>query len=139
VSAAARLLDRLGRVRQTGTGRWIAACPAHQDSSPSLSIRELEGDRVLVHCFGACSTGDVLAALGLSMGDLFDKPLEHHAAPSKSRIPARDVLELVSHEIDVAVIVMAEVLDGARASDIAWERLAQAAQRIGVARDHVLG
>ena len=39
MSAAARLLDRLTGVKQTAPGRWIAKCPAHEDRSPSLSIR----------------------------------------------------------------------------------------------------
>ena len=39
---AATILDRLDGVRPTGDGRWIARCPAHDDRSPSLSIREAE-------------------------------------------------------------------------------------------------
>ena len=76
MSAAAKVLDRLARVKQTGPGRWIASCPAHEDRSPSLSIREID-DRLLIHDFGGCDTGDVLAALGLNISDLFEPPLEH--------------------------------------------------------------
>lgn len=47
--------------RKTGTG-WIAKCPAHQDKSPSLSLRERDG-RVLVHCHAGCPQADVIAAL----------------------------------------------------------------------------
>jgi hypothetical protein len=47
--------------RKSGAG-WIARCPAHQDKSPSLSIREQDG-RVLVHCFSGCSQADVIDAL----------------------------------------------------------------------------
>lgn len=53
-------------VEQLG-GRWqprgaMCRCPAHDDSSPSLSVRV--GDRsVLLHCFGGCDTRDVLRAL----------------------------------------------------------------------------
>lgn len=32
---------------------------------------------MLLHCFGGCETSDVLAAIGLSFSDLFDKPLDH--------------------------------------------------------------
>ena len=39
-----RLLDRLDGVRQNGRDQYLAKCPAHDDRSPSLSIRTL-GDR----------------------------------------------------------------------------------------------
>jgi hypothetical protein len=139
MSASARIIDRLDGVKPTGPGRWIAKCPGHADRSPSLSIREGDDGRVLLHDFGGCSTSDVLEALGLQLSDLFDRPLEHYALPSKSRIPARDVLELVSHEITVAMLVLTDVIDSNGISNAQWQRLAQAARRIGAARDHVYG
>ena len=65
-----RLLGGLSCVRQTGSGRWIARCPAHEDRSPSLSIRDID-DRVLVHCFAGCGVGDVLSSVGLTLADLY--------------------------------------------------------------------
>lgn len=73
----ASILERLTAVKQTAPGRWIARCPAHQDRAPSLSIREVEDGRVLLHCFSGCPTQDVLQAIGLDFGDLYDKPLAH--------------------------------------------------------------
>jgi len=48
-------------------GRWCGSsgschCPAHQDSSPSLSVTWRD-DRLLVHCHAGCSQAAVLAAL----------------------------------------------------------------------------
>jgi len=74
------LLPRLDKVRETGPGQWLACCPAHEDRTPSLSIKQTD-DRLLVHCFAGCPASDVVAALGLSLADLFDKPLDHHRAP----------------------------------------------------------
>lgn len=82
MSAADTLLPRLERVRPTGADQWLACCPAHEDRSPSLSIKQTD-DRLLVHCFAGCPAGDVLAAVGLGLRDLFDKPLEHHKSPLK--------------------------------------------------------
>ena len=48
-----------------------AQCPAHDDRDPSLSIRECDDGKVLVHCFAGCKTEDILGALGLAWGDLF--------------------------------------------------------------------
>jgi len=47
-------------------------CPAHSDGTPSLSVTEASDSRVLVHCFGGCTVVDVMAALGLGMGVLFE-------------------------------------------------------------------
>jgi hypothetical protein len=132
---ASALLDRLDRVKQTGAGRWLARCPNHEDRSPSLSIRELDDGRVLLHDFGGCSTGDVLAALGLQMGDLFEKPLGD-LAPSHSRVPAVDLLKLADHEILVAALILDDVVAHRRINPDQLSRLTQAAAKIGRLRDH---
>lgn len=40
----------------------MCRCPAHADSTPSLSVRP-GAKRLLFHCFAGCETGQVLAAL----------------------------------------------------------------------------
>jgi 5S rRNA maturation endonuclease (ribonuclease M5) len=40
----------------------MAKCPAHEDSNPSLSIRE-DGGKILLHCHAGCAQRDVIAAL----------------------------------------------------------------------------
>ena len=77
MEAIETLLSTLDRVKRTGTGRWMACCPAHEDRTPSLSIKQVD-DRILLHCFGGCAANDVLAAVGFSMTDLFSEPLAHH-------------------------------------------------------------
>lgn len=47
--------------RRAGS-QWCAPCPAHDDRSPSLSLRD-EGGRVLVHCFCGCRQAEVIDAL----------------------------------------------------------------------------
>ena len=68
---AENLVVYLGQVKKTHSG-WMACCPAHDDSSPSLSIKQAN-DRILMHCFAGCSVGSITAALGLNMGDLFSR------------------------------------------------------------------
>lgn len=53
---------------------WTALCPAHDDSTPSLSIGVGAGDRVLMYCHAGCDTNNILAALDLTTTDLFDGP-----------------------------------------------------------------
>jgi len=49
------------KARRSGTG-WMAQCPAHDDSNPSLSIRDGDG-KVLLHCHAGCGQRDVIEAL----------------------------------------------------------------------------
>ena len=51
--AAADLARALGGQRN-GCG-WMACCPAHDDRSPSLSIANGTGGRILLTCFAGCS------------------------------------------------------------------------------------
>jgi DNA primase len=72
------LLDRLDKVRRKGEGQYMACCPAHDDSSPSLSVAEASDGRVLVKCFGGCSALDVITAVGLEWDDLFPESDRHY-------------------------------------------------------------
>lgn len=65
-----RLLPRLDGLRGTAP-KWSAKCPAHEDRSPSLSVKALDDGRVLVHCHAGCSAADVLASVGMSLKDLY--------------------------------------------------------------------
>lgn len=56
---------------RTGADRHYFRCPAHNDRSPSLSVKEGADGRALVHCFAGCSIQEVCAALGLTIRDLF--------------------------------------------------------------------
>ena len=51
----------------------MARCPCHEDRYRSLKVTEAEDGRVLIKCFGGCTTEDVVQALGLTMADLFPK------------------------------------------------------------------
>lgn len=74
VTAVDKLVDALranGRNVTVNDDRVQAQCPAHDDTSPSLSITRIDGS-ALVHCHAGCQTADVLAAVGLTMADLYD-------------------------------------------------------------------
>jgi putative DNA primase/helicase len=48
--------------RRAGNG-WTARCPAHDDRSPSLSIREASDGKLLVCCHAGCGQAKVIHAL----------------------------------------------------------------------------
>lgn len=62
------LLNRLDKVHKV-SGGWVACCPAHEDSNPSMSITEKDG-KILLHCHAGCSAESIVGAVGLSMSDL---------------------------------------------------------------------
>jgi len=77
----------LDGVKPTRRG-WLARCPAHKDRSPSLSIREGEDGRIVLHDFAGCEPAAICAALGLSLRDLFsnnDLPFSELARTRRER------------------------------------------------------
>jgi len=48
--------------RRAGSG-WTARCPAHDDRTPSLSLRDSGDGKVLVRCHAGCEQERVIAAL----------------------------------------------------------------------------
>ena len=61
MTRAAEIAKALGG-RKVGNN-WIACCPAHDDSKPSLSICHARDGTVLVRCHAGCEQSDVIAAL----------------------------------------------------------------------------
>jgi hypothetical protein len=139
MSAAAKVLDRLQRVRQSRPDNYMAACPCCQSKSGRpLSVRSMDDGRVLIHAFCGCETEDVLAAIGLGLGDLFDAPLAHHLPPVRGGLSARELLELSAHEANVATLLACDAQTRPLTAP-ELERLAQAAARLGKAQDLVHG
>lgn len=80
------VLSRLSGVRKTGPDRWVARCPAHDDRTPSLSVR-WTGDKVLLYCFAGCSYRDIVEALDIRWGDLSSPPPPPvHPEPPKRQL-----------------------------------------------------
>jgi hypothetical protein len=143
--SAAVLLDRLDRVHQRRPGQYAAACPCCRSRhGRPINVRELDDGRVLLHAWCGCETSAVLAALGLSMTDLFPAPLAGNGpaggyGATRSRIPAADLLEVISEEVSVVAIVAADMLTRRTIPETDWQRLAVASTRIHRARDYMHG
>jgi hypothetical protein len=60
---AADIAKALGGAHRGAGGNWSCRCPSHKDLAPSLSVRDAEGGRLLVHCFAGCDWREVLAEL----------------------------------------------------------------------------
>ena len=77
VKSAEDLATALGGKRD-GT-QFIACCPAHDDSTPSLTIRDGDDGRILVYCHGGCSNADVINVLKTM--DLWPSPTREENHP----------------------------------------------------------
>lgn len=67
------VLRRLDKVEQTGKNQYMAICPAHDDSSPSLAVSCDDEGKILLKCFRGCETPDICKAIGIRISDLFPK------------------------------------------------------------------
>lgn len=131
--SADMLLSKLDGVKRTGSGRWIARCPAHNDRRASLSIRELEDGRLLVHDFAGCYVQDIVAAVGLDMTALFPERPIQLAKSERRPFPASDVLRCVVFEVLLVSVAAADMAAGKRLSQNDRERLHLAANRLQAA------
>lgn len=130
------LLSRLDGVRETGPRQWLARCPAHEDRSPSLSIREADDGTLLLHDFAGCGAAEIVGAVGLSLADLF--PDNGHKAPKgryARRINPRDALAALDHEALIVSTIAGDVYRDRDISADDWNRLLTAVSRIGAARE----
>lgn len=90
-SAIDRILPKLRRVRVLGSEKYIACCPAHQDSTPSLSLCLAGDGRVLLKCFAGCDADSIVGALGLSLADLFPNNQQRYRTESKAERKRRAI------------------------------------------------
>lgn len=127
-----RVLPLLDAVRSTAPGRWISKCPGHADKSPSLSIREAEDGRVLVHCFAGCSVEEITESLGLSIRDLFPPRPSHERGKyaREGRIPAGDALRCLASESVILCLAAEQLGRGEPLNGEDRDRLSAAVSRI---------
>lgn len=69
----ADILQRLEGVKGRD-GKYMARCPNHGDSNPSLSVSLGDDNKILLKCFAGCSTEAIVWSMGLELKDLFAEP-----------------------------------------------------------------
>lgn len=61
-------------VKSINENEYMALCPAHNDTNPSLSIGySKDKGQILLHCHAGCKAEDVLHSVGLQLKDLYEK------------------------------------------------------------------
>lgn len=137
------LLTRFDKVKKSGPNKWVARCPAHEDRSPSLAIKEGDDGVVLLHCFAGCSVDDVCGAIGIELMDLFppsdkkewsgDRPIKFGTV----KFAAIDALRCLNSEGSVLAICAADMAEGKVLGPDMTERLYVACARISTALDYI--
>lgn len=107
------LLSRLHKVKSTGKGRWLCACPAHQDKSPSMHIKLDEYGKILINCKAGCEVYDIIQTVGLDWQDVMPEKATHHRQrPQKQVLYASEALELIQFESMIVVSAAFKMREG---------------------------
>ena len=135
-----RILPALTKVRQRQPGQYSACCPAHDDTGPSLSVRETPEGAVLLHCFAGCEVSEVMAAIGLELHDLFPPRDTPQNAPRRTArlLTAGQALDLLHDEAQLIGIVAGNIGQGVELSEDDRQRIMQAAGRVAYVRTAVM-
>ena len=133
-SAIQNILPRLEGVTQTGPDQYMAKSPCRDDRTPSLSIKAVD-DRILIHDFGGNSPDEIMAALGMTLADLFDKPLDHHRKPLSAYQRRRygqavEALKALSHECRIVCVLAEQMHAGFNLDPAERQRLKLAMTRV---------
>ena len=133
------LLNRLQNVKRTGDQQWRACCPVHESKSrSSLSIRQVEDGRLLIHCHGGCEPLEILKVCGLEMTDLMPERITHNATPQEKRkwreaATMRDwqkARSSIQHEARVVWVAGKQIQDGKPLNHADDARLDEAVENI---------
>ena len=79
-------LERLQGVESDGKGGYMACCPAHDDSNPSMHVNVGDDGRILVKCFSGCTAAEIVAAMGLKLKDLMPEKTRGSGAAARFEI-----------------------------------------------------
>lgn len=106
-------VSRLKKLKRTGKDSWIACCPSHPDKSPSLAIREVETDKILVKCFAGCSIEEITGSIGLTLGDIMpDTAPDSFRKPYSVPFNPRDVLACLRTDAMLLSVFISDVTQG---------------------------
>lgn len=126
-SKLSAFLSCLDGVKNTAPNKWVAQCPAHDDRSPSLAIKQAD-DRILLHCFAGCGVTEVLHSVGLTTNDLFPDRIPAYGAPRPKppRFSPYELFPLLIQEAVILALAFNEAITDGSLNDADKQRAIQA-------------
>lgn len=137
MTPADKFLSRVEH-RQTGPGRWQFRVPTRKDRHMSGSARETDDGRLLVHDFGGDSVVDILAAVDLSLTDLFPSAVTQHGKPQSRPFATVEALRAVARDCLIVCAAAAILRENKPLSVPDFAAMIAATGRIGEAVSAVL-
>jgi hypothetical protein len=111
------VLDKADGVTRNGN-RWVARCPVpgheHDDRNKSLSIAEGTTHPVVLKCFTGHRFEDIVAALGLDVGDLMAGGEGGSSTPPKSHTSDGVTIDAYAKHVGLPVAVLTHPSVGLR-------------------------
>jgi hypothetical protein len=108
------LLDKLEGVRKSGTNKWMCKCPSHTDRSPSLGVKLLDDDKILINCLAGCSASEIVSSIGLTLADLMpEKPQVYNR--TRARVPRfskTEMFDRLLHESIILSLAIRQLMSG---------------------------
>jgi hypothetical protein len=123
-------LNHFDGVRETGNGQYSCRCPAHEDKSASLGIKQGDGDRILLNCFAGCDVKSILESVGLDWKDIMNEEKLYQA--EKYKFNPFAVLKAIRDEVLIIGLASADIRKGKPLNDEDHDRLLKA---VGNVRD----
>ena len=111
------LLSKLEKVKPSGSCKWLACCPSHDDKSPSLAIKLGDDEKVLIHCFAGCEPREILSAIGLTMSDLFPDSTKYQKGSKPPKFNKYELFDLIEFEAIILSLAIRQLLEGYELSD----------------------
>ena len=123
-------MNRFDGVRETGSGQYSCRCPAHEDKSASLGIKEGDEDRILLNCFAGCDVKSILDSVGLDWKDIL--PDNKLYQVEKHKFNPFAVLKMIRDEVLIIGLSSSQIRAGKPLNDEDHNRLLKA---VGNVRD----
>lgn len=132
------LVSQYTALRRAGS-RFKALCPFHQEKTPSFNV---DPERGLWHCYGACSTGgDIFSFLMKAEGLTFREALERLAERAGVTLSSRGVSpEEAARQKDEKSRLLAANVEAERFFQLSFQRAASArdyARKRGLAHETI--
>lgn len=99
--------SRLEGLKPTGD-QWMARCPTHEDSTPSLTLKVADDGKLLVRCHAGCDAREILAAVEAQPQHIHGDEPQAERSPRGEWTPRGDAVA-VYHYVDENGVLLFDV------------------------------